>query len=155
MRTVRVTRSFPGSVHEAETLWYDTSRWPTWIDGLAHVAKVEGPWPDTGAKVIWDSHPAGRGRVVERVLAHDQLAGQSLAVEDESIRGRQTVVFSPADGSVEVDLSLEYELKKRSIVTPLIDVLFIRRAMATSLATTLARFGVELSAERAVDGGRQ
>jgi len=148
MKVVRVARTFPASVHEAETLWYDTSRWPTWVDGLAHVAKVEGPWPEAGANVIWDSHPAGRGRVVERVVAHEPLGGQALEVEDESIHGRQTVAFTPVDGEVEVELALEYQIKKRWILTPVIDVLFIRRAMATSLGATLARFGVELSAER-------
>lgn len=154
MRTVRVARSFPGTVHEAETLWYDTSRWPTWIDGLAHVATVEGQWPELGAKVVWDSHPAGRGRVVERVVAHEPLSGLSLAVEDESIRGLQTVVFTPAEDRVEVELALEYEIKKRSIVTPIVDVLFIRRAMLVSLGATVARFGVELAAARDPDPGR-
>ena len=153
MRVVRVARRFPGSVHEAQKLWYDTSRWATWIDGLSHVAKVDGPWPESGAKVIWDSHPAGRGRVVERVVAYEALAGQSLEVEDKSIRGRQTIVFTPADIKVDVELTLEYEIKNRSILTPLIDLLFIRRAMISSLGGTLTRFGVELAAERAADGG--
>jgi polyketide cyclase/dehydrase/lipid transport protein len=153
MRVVRVARRFPGSVHEAQKLWYDTSRWATWIDGLSHVAKVDGPWPESGAKVIWDSHPAGRGRVVERVVAYEALAGQSLEVEDKSIRGRQTIVFTPADSKVDVELTLEYEIKNRSILTPLIDLLFIRRAMISSLGGTLNRFGVELAAERAADGG--
>jgi hypothetical protein len=153
MRVVRVARRFPGSVHEAEKLWYDTSRWATWIDGLSHVAKVDGPWPESGAKVIWDSHPAGRGRVAERVVAYEALAGQALDVEDRSIRGRQTIVFTPADSKVDVELALEYEIKNRSILTPLIDLLFIRRAMASSLGGTLTRFGVELAAERAAERG--
>jgi len=153
MRVVRVARRFPASVHEAQKLWYDTSRWATWIDGLSRIAKVDGPWPESGAKVTWDSHPAGRGRVVERVVAYEALAGQSLEVEDKSIRGRQTIVFTPADSKVDVELALEYEIKNRSIVTPLIDLLFIRRAMISSLGGTLTRFGVELAAERAADGG--
>jgi hypothetical protein len=148
MRAVHAQRTFPGSVHEAEAFWYDTSRWPTWVDGLGHVVKVQGPWPEVGAMVVWDSRPAGRGRVVERVVAREPLEGQALDIEDESIRGRQTINFTPAEGHVEVDLSLEYEIKKRSIVTPAVDVLFIRRAMAVSLARTLARFGVELAADR-------
>ncbi len=144
-----MARSFPGSVHEAQTLWYDTGRWATWVDGLAHVAKLEGPWPEVGAKVIWDSHPAGRGRVRERVVAYEALTGQALEIEDESIRGRQTVVFTPAQERVEVELALEYEIKKRSLITPVVDLFFIRRAMLTSLGATIARFGVELAAARA------
>ena len=53
----------------------------------------------------------------------------------------------------EVALSLEYEIKHRSIFTPLIDLLFIRRAMTTSLSTTLARFGAELASAHSEHGG--
>jgi hypothetical protein len=58
------------------------------------------------------------------------------------------VAFTPVDEHVEVKLSLEYEIKQSSFFTPLIDLLFIRRAMAASLRATLARFAAE-SAERA------
>ena len=102
--------------------------------------------------MIWDSFPAGRGRVVERVVSQAPLVGQASEVEDDSIRGRQSVAFAATDGSVHVELVLAYEIKKRSIVTPLVDVLFIRRAMTMSLATTLRRFGVELDAERELRG---
>jgi len=98
--------------------------------------------------VTWQSGPAGRGRVTERVTAYEPLEGQTLDVEDDAITGRQRVAFTPADEHVEVKLSLEYEIKKRSFFTPLIDLLFIRRAMAASLQATLGRFGAELS-ERA------
>jgi uncharacterized membrane protein len=145
MRTVSVALAFPGSVHEAETCWYDVERWPAWVDGLTQVVEVAGEWPGAGATVVWESGPAGRGRVIEKVTAHQPLAGQTLEVEDDSIRGRQTVAFTPADESVEVAVSLEYEVKRRSIFTPLVDALFIRNAMERSLRATLTRFGVELS----------
>jgi hypothetical protein len=148
MRVVRVAQAFPGSVHEAETLWYDTRRWQLWIDGLERIVQVDGDWPRIGATVIWESTPAGRGRVCERVVGYKQLAGQQLEVGDDSINGRQSVAFSPVDDEVEVELRLEYEIKKRSIFTALVDALFIRRAMATSMGATLARFGVELAAAR-------
>jgi hypothetical protein len=45
-------------------------------------------------------------------------------------------------------LSLEYQIKRSSLVTPLIDLLFIRRAMTVSLGATLARLGAELAASR-------
>jgi hypothetical protein len=146
--TVRVTNTFPGSVHEAETCWYATARWPHWVNELAHVVSVDGDWPRPGASVTWQSGPAGRGRVHERVVAHEALRGQTVEVEDDSIRGRQRVTFTPADGGVEVELSLEYAIKRRSPLTPLIDALFVRRPMANSLGKTLTRFGAELAESR-------
>ncbi len=142
---------FEGTVPEAERCWYDTTVWSHWIDGLDHVVTVEGPWPRPGATVTWESGPAGRGRVTEHVIAHEPLTGQTVEVQDVSIRGRQTVTFTPASPGVEVALTLEYELLRRSIVSPLVDALFIRRAMTASLHATVARFGVELEAARAPD----
>jgi hypothetical protein len=149
MRTVRATKSVPGTVHEVEQRWYDTERWPFWVDGLDRVLEVTGEWPRQGASVIWESGPAGRGRVVERVVAHEPLAGQTVDVGDPSIRGRQTVSFTPdGEDGVDVELSLAYELERRSPVTAVVDLLFIRRAMTTSLATTLGRFAAEVAARR-------
>jgi hypothetical protein len=144
MRSVSVAMRYPGTVHDAETCWYDTTFWPAWIDGLDRVVEVTGDWPGPGANVIWESGPAGRGRVQERVIAYEPLAGQTLEVQDDSIEGRQSVAFTPVGEDVEIRLGLEYEIKQRSIFTPIVDVLFVRRAMATSLRTTLARFGAQL-----------
>jgi hypothetical protein len=148
MSTVAVTQTFPGTVHEAESCWYDTGGWAKWVDGLARVASVSGDWPATGATVIWDSGPAGRGRVTERVAAFEPLAGQTNDVQDDSIDGRQTIAFTPVDDSVAIQLTLEYRIRRRSILTPLVDLLFVRRAMSMSLRSTLARFGAELAAAR-------
>jgi Polyketide cyclase / dehydrase and lipid transport len=153
MRAVSAVETFPGSVHEAESLWYDTGRWPSWVDGLDRVTDVDPRWPRPGATVRWESGPAGRGRVVERVVAHEPLSGQTAEVQDDSIRGRQTVAFAPAERGVEVALTLEYEINKRSPLTPLVDVLFIRRAFRASLDATLRRFGLELEAARRADVG--
>jgi uncharacterized membrane protein len=148
-RAVAVALKFPGTVHEAESCWYDTAGWPAWVEGLAEVMEVSGDWPAVGAEVVWQSGPAGRGRVSERVVAHELLAGQTVEVRDDSIRGRQSVSFSPAsEEEVEITLRLEYELHKRSLFTPILDALFIRRAIAQSLRDTLSRFGAELEGTR-------
>ena len=152
MRTVTVTQTLPGTVYEVEQRWYDTSRWTAWVEGLRRVVEVAGDWPGVGSSVTWDSGPAGRGHVVERVVAHEPLVGQTVAVDDSSITGRQSVAFVPIDDGVEVELTLAYELKQRSLFTPLVDWLFIKRAMATSLATTLSRFGAEVGSHRSLTG---
>jgi hypothetical protein len=144
MRRTSADDYFAASVAEAEALWYDTDRWPAWIDGFSHVTALEGAWPAAGARVTWESNPAGRGRVVEQVVRYQASVGQTVEVQDDSIRGCQHVAFDGLDGGVRVKLALEYELKARSIASPLVDVLFIRRAMTASLRSTLARFGAEL-----------
>jgi len=148
MATVAATLAVPASGHDAEMVWYDTTGWPGWIDGLESVVSVQGAWPAVGSTVTWQSVPAGRGRVTELVVGYEQLVGQTLEVEDDSIRGRQSVTFTPLDDGVEVELRLEYKLKKRSLLMPIVDVLFVRNAWRSSLRSTLTRFGVE------VEGGR-
>lgn len=150
MRAVTVAVTVLGTVQNAERCWYDTRRWPAWVDGLERVVEVSEGWPEVGSSVSWESVPAGRGRVVERVLSREPLEGQTVEVSDNSIRGRQAVAFTPVAGVIEVRLTLEYGIIKRSLLTPLIDALFIRRPMETSLSTTLRRFAAELSAR----GGR-
>jgi hypothetical protein len=148
VRAIRVTQTVPGTVYDVEQRWYDTSRWAFWVDELETVVDVAGDWPEVGAAVTWESGPAGRGHVVERVIEHEPLAGQTVDVADDSITGRQSVAFAPDGDGVEVALSLAYEIRKRSLFTPLVDILFIRRAMATSLSTTLSRFAAEATGHR-------
>jgi hypothetical protein len=128
----------------AEELWYDTSRWPTFVDGLAHVAKVEGDWPRAG-RVLWDAKVDGRGRVDERVVVHEARVGQTVGVEDEKITGTQRIEFHPTERGCRVLLTLEFRLKMDKPIAPVIDV-FARRPMKDSLKRTLARFRRELEA---------
>jgi hypothetical protein len=137
----------PGRAAEAEALWYDPHRWPAWIDGFGHLVELEGDWPRPGARVTWDSPPGGRGRVQERVVAYESRTGQTLEVEDATFSGRQKVTFTPGSGETGIELSVEYELKHRTAFTPIVDRLFIRRAMSDSLRRTLSRFANERKAE--------
>ena len=146
MRAVRAQRLFDATVAEAERCWYDAEGWPRWVDGLDSLVEVTSDWPQAGATVIWQSGPAGRGRVMERVIAYEPARGQALEVSDASIAGRQSVTFTAAKAGVEVALALEYVLRRRSIVSPVVDLLFIRRAMTASLESTLGRFGAALDA---------
>jgi hypothetical protein len=139
--------SVPGRAAEAEALWYDPHRWASWVDGFGHVIKLEGEWPDVGARLIWESPPGGRGRVMERVIAYESRSGQTLEVEDNQISGRQQVQFTPGHDHVDVTLTLTYEIKDRTIVTPVLDLLFVRRAWNDALRRTVTRFANERKAE--------
>jgi polyketide cyclase/dehydrase/lipid transport protein len=145
---VRASVVVPGLASEAEALWYDTTRWPSFVDGLHHIARLEGDWPRAGARVLWDSPPGGRGRVQERVTAYVAREGQTVAVEDEKIHGTQRVTFTPTEGGVTVALELDYALKEQRPGMAFVDLLFIRRPQRESLQRTLRRFRTEVAAER-------
>ena len=144
----RATSLVPGRISEAEELWYDPYRWPAWVDGFGHIVKLEGEWPDVGARLVWASPPRGRGGVQEIVTAYEPRTGQTRAIEDERLSGTQIVTFEAADADhVRVTLTLDYELKGRNAFTPLVDRIFIRRELTDSLRRTLTRFGHERRAE--------
>ena len=145
---MRARVSVPGLASEAEALWYDPQRWPAWVDGFGHLAKLEGEWPGPGARAVWDSPPGGRGRVVEHVTSYEARAGQTLAVEDEKLRGTQTVAFEPGPEDVAIALELDYEIKDANVLTPLLDALFVRRALRESLQRSLNGFARELRGDR-------
>ena len=136
-----------GRAAEAEALWYDPHRWASWVDGFGHVIKLEGDWPDVGARLVWASPPGGRGLVYERVVAYESRTGQTLEVEDEKMTATQTVSFKPGLEETEVTLTLEYTLKEGNPLTPIVDMLFIRRTMTDALRRTLRRFANERASE--------
>lgn len=155
MGTVRVTQELPAQVSFAESLWYDVSRWPAFVDGFGHVRKLEGDWPCEGARVQWQSTPDGRGLVNERVTAYEVRSGQTVAVEDPRIAGEQVVTFAPAgDGASTMTVELRYRLKDRTPVTPIVDALFVRRAFKDAMARTLSRFRRELAGDLALERER-
>ncbi len=147
MGKARATISVPGRAAEAEALWYDPYRWASWVDGFGHVLTLEGEWPEVGARLVWQSPPGGRGRVMERVVAYESRTGQTVEVEDAQISGRQQVQFTPAHDHVDVTLSLTYVIKDRTVVTPVVDLLFVRRAFNDALRRTVTRFANERKAE--------
>ena len=147
MGRAKASISVPGRAAEAEALWYDPHRWQAWVDGFGHVVSLSDGWPDRGAELVWESPPGGRGRVTERVVAYEMRMGQTLEVEDATMTGRQTVKFEPGPEAVVITLSLEYRIKDRTPFTPIVDLLFVRRAMADALRRTVTRFSNERKAE--------
>jgi hypothetical protein len=151
MGRVKAELQLPGvAASDAEELWYDTRRWPTFVDGLGHVQRTGDGWPRSpGAVVVWDSKPGGRGRVLERVVSFEARVGQTVEVEDSKIHGRQTIAFQPGSEGCAITLELEYAIKRTGIPSALpsvVDLLFVRRPMRDSLRRTLARFEREVRA---------
>jgi len=147
MGRAKASISVPGRAADAEALWYDPHRWQAWIDGFGHVVSLSEGWPRRGAELVWESPPGGRGRVTERVVAYEMRTGQTLEVEDATLTGTQKVAFEPGPEAVEITLSLEYRIKDRTALTPVVDLLFVRRAMTDALRRTVTRFANERKAE--------
>lgn len=144
-----------GRISEAEALWYDTRRWPVFIDGFHHITGGREEWPD-GGTLVWDSTPGGRGRVLERVVRFEPRVGQTIEVEDETITGTQTVSFTAAPGDrVVVVLELAYRLKQRQggPLSSVVDAIFIRPRQREALSRTLMRFSRELASDRRLQDG--
>jgi hypothetical protein len=130
----------------AQRLWLDTNRWPTFIDGFGHVLERDPEWPQPRSKVVWESGPAGRGRVTERIRQNDD--GQVAAeIFDSHMTAVQGARFEPAEDGCHVFLSLDYELTKGGPLRPITDALFIRRSLAMALERTLRRFSTEAADE--------
>ena len=150
MAKARAEIEVPGPIVDAESLWFDTGRWASFVDGFHHIVKVEGDWPrEAGARVMWDSVPEGRGRVLETVVRYEVRSGQTVRVEDPRITGTQTIAFSAGeDGGCVVSLELDYRLKQGGPLAPVVDALFVRRAFRDALRRTLSRFARELRSDR-------
>jgi hypothetical protein len=147
----RAQITIPGRISDAEALWYDTRRWPTFIDGFHHVSRADPGWPAEGT-LMWDSTPGGRGRVLEKVVRYEARVGQTAEIEDEQVTGTQRIGFAPRPGDrIELTLELDYRLKERrgGVLFTVVDALFIRPRQREALMRTLARFSRELAADRA------
>jgi hypothetical protein len=142
MATVQAIADLAAPAPLAARLWTDTNRWPTFVDGFGHIVQIDDGWPEVGSKVVWQSGPAGRGRVTERVLERDD-DHVVTEVFDEQMHGRQAVFFEPG----QVTMQLDYELAKPGPFSRITDVLFIRRALTMALERTLRRFSTEAADE--------
>jgi ribosome-associated toxin RatA of RatAB toxin-antitoxin module len=144
----RVVEVTPAQAFE---LWTDVTRWPTFVDGFAHVERMSDNWPQAGAKIVWRSVPTGRGTVTEKVRESQPGARFQTDVLEERLIGTQTVDFEPAEeGGTAVVLGLDYTLVRKGPLAWLTDVLFIRRAQNDALARTLRRFGIEAAEQAAL-----
>jgi Polyketide cyclase / dehydrase and lipid transport len=128
-------------------LWSDTDRWPTFVEGFARVLERDPGWPGAGAKVVWESSPAGRGRVTEKVVEAEGPDRFVTQVFEDRLQGRQTFRVVESEGGSRAELAMEYELTKYGPFAAVADAIFIRRAIRDSLRRTLSRFSVEAEEE--------
>lgn len=140
---------------EVWELYFDSDRWRAWVDGFARVVSSEG-YPDEGGVLNWESTPAGRGAVRERVLEHDERRLHRTSYSDPGSEGELEVRFEmvPAeDGArrTKVSQRLDYRLHQAGPLGAITDRLFIRSQMRGSLARSLIELRVQVDA--AASGG--
>jgi hypothetical protein len=128
-------------------LWTDVSRWPSFVEGFARVLEQDPDWPAEGSRVIWESVPAGRGRVTEKVAEPPGADRFATLVFEDRMAGRQVVRAAEAAEGARVELSVEYTLTRYGPLGAVADVIFIRRALRDSLRRTMERFRVEAEEE--------
>ena len=147
MRTARAQADLVLTPEAALRLWTDVSRWSSFVEGYARTLELHPSWPDGGARVVWESTPAGRGRVTEKVAEREGPDRFVTHVFEERLTGTQTFRVVESEGGSRAELSLEYRLAKYGPLGAVADALFIRRAIRDSLRRTLFSFSVEAEEE--------
>jgi Polyketide cyclase / dehydrase and lipid transport len=128
-------------------LWTDVSRWASFVEGFARTVELDPGWPAEGSRLIWESIPAGRGRVTEKVVEPPSAERFATMVFEDRMAGRQVLRAAEVTGGARVELTLEYTLTRYGPFAFAADALFIRRALRDSLRRTMDRFRVEAEEE--------
>jgi hypothetical protein len=147
VRTARAQGELVLTPEAALRLWTDVSRWPSFVEGFAHTLELGPDWPAGGSRLVWESTPAGRGRVTEKVVEGEGPDRFVTRVFEERLVGTQTFRVVESEAGSRAELSLEYQLTKYGPLRALADAIFIRRAVRDSLRRTLFRFAVEAEEE--------
>jgi hypothetical protein len=130
---------------EVEQLWYDRTRWASWVDGFASLSKLSDEWPLAGARRVWVTRVGGRGLISETVTQYTAGSGQTLEFEDERVRGLQQVAFETDGARTRITVTLEADSKR--YLAPA-RKWWLRRQLAEAARRSLRRFSYELAAER-------
>jgi hypothetical protein len=128
-------------------LWTDVERWPSFVEGFARAVELAPDWPAGGTRLVWESTPAGRGRVTETVVEDEGPDRFVTRVFEERLTGTQVFRVVESERGSRAELSLEYTLTKYGPLGAVADAIFIRRAIRDSLRRTLFRFSVEAEDE--------
>ncbi len=131
------------SLKQAWDFYFEPSGWPAWVDGFGRVESADG-YPDKDGLLAWQSVPAGRGRVSERVLAHEPRTLHRITFTDPESTGELTTRFAVEGSGTRVTLELEYRLASGGPIAWATDRVFVRGQMRASLRRTLARYRLEV-----------
>ena len=138
VRSVTVVEA-PGI--EAEQLWFDPSRWASWLQGFAHLVSLDDGWPVDGRRI----YDGPRGRVQEQIMRYTAGSGYSSTIEDPHVSGVINVTFETDNVRTRITVELDVEPKEKLAPGRR---WWLRRKLGQEWALTLQRFAYELAAER-------
>jgi hypothetical protein len=147
VRVARAQADVALTPEAALRLWADVDRWSTFVEGFARTLERSAEWPAAGSRVVWESTPAGRGRVTEKVLDAEGPDRFVTRVFEERLSGTQTFRVVESEAGSRAELALEYALTKYGPLAAVADAIFVRRAVRDMLRRTLRRFSVEAEEE--------
>lgn len=119
--------------------FFAAPEWGSWVDGFEAVVEAEG-YPETGGTLRWCSIPAGRGEVLERVLAHEHRQLHRIAFEDPAMLGEQETRFAIDGDGTRVETALSYRLAGMGPLTRFAGLFFVRSQVRASVQRTLLGF---------------
>jgi uncharacterized protein YndB with AHSA1/START domain len=146
MPVVADTVRIEAPLAEVWEVFFQPDAWPAWVDGFARVESESG-YPEVGGELRWESTPAGRGRVTERVVEHEPRRLHRVEFADPESSGEFKATFEIAgEGATAVTQEMTYRLASGGPLRPLTDALFIRPQIRRSLHRSLGRLGIEAEA---------
>ncbi len=131
------------SLGEVWDLYFDSSKWASWVDGFAAIESESG-YPEVGGTLVWRSTPAGRGTVSERVLEHEPRRLHRVSFADPESEGELATRFEIDGEGVRVSQRMDYKVAHPGPLGPLTDVFFVRGQVSGSLARSLEYLKHEL-----------
>jgi len=155
MAEVEAQIDVPVAIADVWDVYFDADRWANWVDGFARVLMTEGGYPEVGGSLAWESGQAGRGRVGERVVAHEERRLHVITYEDPGSTGTLETRFEMVAAGEEqeratrVSQKQTYELRNGGLLGKITDKLFIRSQMRQSLERSLVDLRSELVAAAA------
>lgn len=150
MTEVSAEIEIPAPLADVWDVYFDPQRWASWVDGFARVTASDG-FPERGGTLSWESSPAGRGRVSERVLEHEPRRIHRAEYKDPGSQGELETSFEmlPAEGEerrTQIRQKLTYELHEGGPLSAITDRLFIRSQQQRSLQRSLGELRAEIIA---------
>jgi hypothetical protein len=127
--------------------YFDPEGWRAWVEGFERVERSEG-YPEEGGTLVWQSNPAGRGTVTERVLAHEPRTLHRIAFSDPQSTGELTTRFAIEGEATRMTLELTYTVGRGGPLARITDLLFARSQVTASLRRTLMDFRAEVEEPR-------